>query len=117
MRSARLDRQIALQRSTVVIDESGVHGTEWQEYAVRRANVVPVRGEERFTGEQWAAREQVEFHIRWDLGVATTSPLDRVIYPVGEPVDASIYDVMAVHELGRHVGLRIMAARRTDVRP
>jgi len=90
----------------------------WANYIERRAQVLPVRGEERFSGAQWAAKEQVEFFIRWDPDVANVSPLDRVIYPTNEPVtEAQIYEVMAVHEIDRHDGLRIMTARKAELVP
>lgn len=117
MRSERLDRKIRIERSTQSVSDGGEPTEAWAEHAVRRASVAPVRGEERFGGEQWVAKEQVEFRIRWDSTVANISPLDRVIYPVGAATPANTFDVMAVHEIGRHEGLRIMAARRSDARP
>lgn len=80
-----------------------------------------MRGDERFSAPQLAAKEQVEFRIRWGAAVADVSPLDRIIYPAVEPGspaeeidEARLYDILAVHEIGRRDGLRIVAARRVD---
>jgi SPP1 family predicted phage head-tail adaptor len=113
--STSLDRKIVIQRSMTTNSDSGEPIETWTDVATRRAEILPVRGDERFGGDQWVAKEQVEFRVRWSIDVANVSPLDRVIYPVGSSTDANTYDVMAVHEMGRHVGLRIMAARRSDV--
>ena len=114
MDAAKLDRKITIQRHTVTYSESGEPVEAWADLATRRASVWPVKGEERFGGDQWVAKEQVEFRVRWSADVADLSPLDRVLYPVEAATAANTYDVMAVHEMGRHVGLRIMAARRAD---
>jgi head-tail adaptor len=115
MRSEKLDRKVQIQRSTTGYSPSGEPIAGWAELGVRRARVVPVRGDERFGGDQWVAKEQVEFHIRWDVSLVDLSPLDRVIYPVETPLtDRNTYDIMAVHEIGRHDGFRILAARRAD---
>lgn len=88
----------------------------------RSASKLPVRGEERFTNPQLVAREQVEFGVRHSADVAALTPQDRVIYPAMEeaspqndPRTGDIYDVLAVHEIGRREGLRILTARRADV--
>lgn len=118
MKSEKLDRKITLQRYTSTENDLGETVEDWTTLATRRAQYFAVDGDERFGGEQWVAKEQVEFRVRWDTLVATLSPLDRVIYPAsGSPTPANTYDIMAVIELGRHVGLRIMAARRSDARP
>lgn len=112
--SAKFDRKIEVQRFISGHSLSGEPIEDWSSIAVRRAAVQAISGAERFGGEQWIAKEQVEFHIRWDLITATISPLDRVIYPVGEPVPANTFDVMAVLPIGRNDMLRIMAARRAE---
>lgn len=123
MRAGRLDRQIAIQRLTRTLSESGDPVDAWANLSVRPASVSPVSGDERFAGEQWVAKEQVEFRVRWADVISDLTPLDRVVYPasvIDSPPslkDSNIYDIMATHELGRHEGLRIIAARRPDVAP
>lgn len=122
MRAGRLDRTIAIRRRSLTYSESGEPIDGWADISVRPASVSPVAGDERFAGDQWVAKEQVEFRIRWADVVSDLSPLDQIIYPYtpGDSPASSIpanrtYDIMAVNELGRHEGLRIMAARRADV--
>lgn len=118
MRAGQLDRMITLQRKTETYSPSGAPIEAWSDIAYRRhAKYRPVRGDERF-GAQYVAKEQVEFTIRYSPDVADISPLDRIVYPARQdtnPPENTIFDIMAVHELGRREGLRIMAARRTDV--
>lgn len=85
----------------------------------------PVRGEERFASPEETASEQIEFRIRYSSDVAALSPLDQIIHPALTAEQAedseyviperSIHDVLAVHEMGRRVGLKIITSRRTDV--
>lgn len=119
MRAGRLDRRILIQRHGVTYSDSGEPIETWTDLTEEQpASINPVRGEERFAGEQWQAKEQVEFRVHWFEAIAQLSPLDRIIYPAASgdsPDERQIYDVMAVHEIGRREGMRIMAARRSDV--
>lgn len=122
MRAGRLDRRIDIQRKTVTQDNAGQEVETWAALVSRRAaSVGPLRGEERFSSEQFIAKEQVEFRVRYSQSIADLNPLDRVIYPALEgsppldPSNSQIYDVMAVHEIGRREGLIIRAARRAEV--
>jgi head-tail adaptor len=121
MRAGRLDRRITIQRRTTSFSESGAEVMNWSALSHRRpASRTPIRGEERFQAQQFVAREQVEFRVRLGSSVAGLSPLDRVIYPApGDPNEQAppehnIYDTMAVHEIGRREGFRILAARRAE---
>lgn len=123
MRAGRLDRRITIQRKTLAQSTSGQEVELWNTLVARRwANVSPVSGDERFSAPQYAAKEQVVFSIRWSGEVADLSPLDRIIYPaidttvVPQPEIAHrhIYDVVAVHEIGRREGLRVVTFRRAD---
>jgi hypothetical protein len=84
--------------------------------------VTPVRGDERFTAEQFVAKQQVEFRIRYSSTVADVNPLDRIIYPPdeGSPSDSpmaaesQIFDIIEVSQIGRREGLKIIAARRAE---
>jgi head-tail adaptor len=118
MRAGRLDRHITIQRKSSSYSDTGEPIDTWSALAADKpASVSPVRGEERFSGEQYIARQQTEFRVRWSSDLADLTPLDRIIYPsadAGDPPTASIYDVMAVHEIGRREGLQIITARQTD---
>lgn len=122
MRGGKLDRRIELQRKSVTQSDTGEETESWVAVSSNRpASISPMQGVERYGGDQWVARQQVEFRIRWSTEVADLSPLDRVIYPASvadsptEIREANIYDIMAVNELGRREGLQILAARRADV--
>ena len=120
MRAGKLDRLITLQRKDSVASSSGQPIDTWEDLVSRRwASVAPVRGDERFTAPQYAAKEQTEFRIRWSENVADLSPLDRIVYPAsnGDPVPdpRHVYDILAVHEIGRFEGLKIITFRRADV--
>lgn len=112
-----LDRRIDIERKDVTSDEYGQEVPGWTKIAQRRpAAVRPVRGDERFEAEQFVARQQTEFIMRWALSIAELSPLDRIIYPAGmAPTDAEIYDIIEVVEVGRREGFRVVAARRAEV--
>lgn len=83
--------------------------------------MAPVRGEERFTDPQYVAKEQIDFRIRYAAALADLSPQDRVLYPApvagaeSSAATRTIYDVIAVHEIGRREGLQLMTTRRADV--
>lgn len=121
MRAGKLDRKITIQRKAVTQSTSGAEVEQWADRVHRRsASYFPVSGDERFGGDQWASREQVEFTIRYSDNLADLSPLDRVIYPA--PTEANttnsdqgtVFEIMAVHEVDRRKGLRILAARRSE---
>lgn len=120
MRAGALDRRITIQRKTVTQSPSGAPRETWSNLAQRRpASRKPVRGDERFNTPQLVAREQIEFRIRYSADVANLTPKDRIIEPAlsgnETPETRAIYDILAVHEIGRREGLQIITARRADV--
>ena len=51
--------------------------------------------------------------------MASLSPLDRIVYPAEAdgsppPADGAIYEIVAVHEVGRREAIRIVTARRAE---
>jgi SPP1 family predicted phage head-tail adaptor len=116
-----LDRKIDIERATITQTASGQQIETWEKLAsVLSAAVTPVRGDERFTSAQFVAKQQVEFLIRWSLDVADVNPLDRIIYPASSDADSpelepQIFDIIEVGEVGRREGLKIIAARRSEV--
>src|SRR5262245_24034465 len=96
-----LDRRIDIERrSPQALDIAGQPIESWVKIVQRRSAVItPVRGDERFTSQQFVARQQVEFRIRYSESVADLNPLDRIIYPAAtaaspeQPNDGEIYDV------------------------
>ena len=121
MRAGRLDRMITIQRKTETQSDSGFPVEEWSNLVARRpASMSPVKGDERYGGEQYVAEEQTEFRVRYSSNIAALTPQDRIIEPALQADSPSaetrrVYDVLAVHEIGRREGLRIIASRRADV--
>jgi SPP1 family predicted phage head-tail adaptor len=117
MRAGQLDTRVALQRKTTTYSSSGEPVETWSTLVERWSALRPLTGAEVNAAEQWVAREQTEFTVRWSQEIADLSPLDRVICPaddasVSPEVARSVYDIVAVHEVGRNEALRITAARR-----
>lgn len=126
MRAGRLDRLITIQRKSVTASDSGEPQESWATVGTlrRAASMSPVKGDERFSNPQINALEQVEVRVRYSADVAALTPQDRIIYPALEeaspentPAGRNIYDVLAVHEIGRREGLQIITQRRPDVTP
>ncbi len=117
MRAGQLDVRIALQRKTTSLSSSGSPVDAWSTLAERWSGLDPLEGYERNASEQWIAREQVKFTIRWSAEISDFSPLDRVIFPADDasvsPMPTrSIYDVISVLAMGRNVEINILAARQ-----
>ena len=121
MRGGTPDRMITIQRVTVTQSPSGEERETWSILSTRPARYEPLAVDERFVSQQFVAKGQVAFTVRWSTAIADVSPLDRIIYPASalansptEPLNNKIYDIMAVQEIGRHEALRILTAVRQD---
>lgn len=123
MRAGKLDRLIDIQRKTSSESSSGEPVETWGNLLSRRpASYRPLKGDERYGDPQLVASEQVEFRVRYSANVAGLTPQDRIIYPAmnddspeDETVSRRVYNVLAVHEIGRREGLQIITERRADV--
>lgn len=106
MRSGELDKSIAIQTNTPVQDAFGEPIDSWATTVTVAAKVMPTRGGERFTAQQYVGRTVVTFKIRW----RTTPPTvkNRIVY------DGRTYDITDVRELGRREGLEIDATARSE---
>lgn len=117
LRAGELDIRIAIQGKTVTYSPSGEPQESWSTLAQVWASQRPLLGDERNGAEQLIAREQTEFVVRWATALANLSPLDRIVFPASDAGNSpanlrSVYDVFGVHEIGRNVGFRILAARQ-----
>lgn len=118
MRAGPLDRRIRIERKTVAQDASGQEIETWNPISTRFASVGPVRDSERFLADQFLARAQTQFEVRYGTDILDLNPLDRIIYPpVAAPDPHQIYDVLGVREIGRREGLRIIAQVRPEIGP
>jgi SPP1 family predicted phage head-tail adaptor len=105
MKAGTLDRRITIQRKATTQSDSGQPVDTWAALVGSRwASVRPVRGDERFTAPQYAAKQQTEFQIRWSQDVADLTPLDRIIYPAGSSDLTAVFDILAVHESAARKG-------------
>jgi head-tail adaptor len=124
MRAGRLDRFITIQRSTSTAADDGHPTLSWSTVGQLRtpASMTPISGDEKTSAPQYVAKEQVEFRVRYSDDLSELSPMDRIIYPAFEanspavPETRRTYDIFEVLEIGRREGLKILAARRADVR-
>lgn len=132
MRAGRLDRMITIQRRSVTVSDAGGEIETWTTIVSHRPAAIwtAQTGDETFNPRQpqLVAVEKVEWMIRYSADVASLSPLDRIVYPALSeifedspedspeevPDDRTIYDILAVHEYGRHEGLRVTTVRRPD---
>lgn len=125
MRGGRLDRLITIRVKSQAQDDAGEPADSWTIVDQRRpASIAEARGSEVFRNPQIGATEQVEFRIRYSANVATLQPArNDIIYPAltddevseDEIPESRIYDILAVHEIGRFEGFKIIAERRPDV--
>jgi SPP1 family predicted phage head-tail adaptor len=122
MKLGKLDRRIAIQRKTETLDTYGQPIPTWEQIGSQRwASRYPVSGSERFIADQFVANEQIEFQIQWSRDLSSLSPMDRIVYVTydittspSDPVEFEYYEIIAVHEIGRREGFRIITVRRTE---
>lgn len=116
MKAGQLDQKISIERRTDTLDDHGQPIPAWTRIGPTRwAKRFPLSGDERFTSDQFISREQMEWTVRWATDLSALNPLDRIIYPVtSSPSNSEIYDIIAVHEIGRREGLKIITARRSE---
>ena len=117
MRAGKLSRKISLERRTDTRDAAGQPIATWVRIGPTRwADRTQPRGDEQFGAEQFLAREQVIWIIRWTTDLADLNPKDRIVYPASTtPIASEIYEILAVSETQRRRELRILTARRAEV--
>jgi SPP1 family predicted phage head-tail adaptor len=108
MLAGKLDRRVVLQRASFVRDATGQPIASWSTIATVWASWRRASARETLAAAEVAATVTDVFEIRWSSDVADLNPKDRLSY------DARTYDIAAVDEIDRRVGLRITAAARRD---
>lgn len=123
MRAGRLDRFIDIQRATVTLSTTGEPVSAWTNLATRRPASLERRRDpiETVGNVQVMASDQVEFRVRYASDISDLTPKDRIIYPAPDitspetpPAANEIYNIVAVTEIGRREGLRIVAWCHAD---
>ena len=105
MRAGRLDRRIEIQVNSPTLNGVGEEIENWNTLYNLWAEVIPVRGTERYASDQDAAVIEEKFKIRYVTGV---TPLNRILY------NGKTYDIKGVLELGRREGLELHAKARAE---
>ena len=100
MRAGQIDRRIVIERNTTTDDSLGEPIDSWATLATVWAEVREPRGREFFAGGQRVAEVDTVFIIRHRTDVTAK---DRINY------DSKLYDIQFIGEIGRTVGLEIMA--------
>ena len=109
MQAGKLDRKIELQRFTATTDpDSGEQVKAWAFLAYASASKMDVSDRERVASSEVAAEIGTRFQVRWTSTLADINPKDRLVF------EGSTYQIVAVKEIGRRVGLEISAIARAD---
>jgi len=103
MRAGALNRLIAIEKNTPTRAASGAPVEAWSSFASVWANKRDIGAAEGFTAGRDLARVVSEFTIRYLADVTTAM---RISY------DGDLYDIEGVREIGRRVGLTIVAVLR-----
>ncbi len=93
---------------TVTQSDSGQPTETWAALATVWGSLSPLKGYERTASPGHAAHEDVAIQIRWATDWADLNPKDRAI------CQGVTYDLLAVHEIGRRQGMKIIARRKAD---
>lgn len=108
MLAGKLDRRIRLERATVTQNDLGEEIPTWGLLATVWASKRDVSDGERIAAAEVSAEITTRFQIRWDSSWSDLNPRDRLV------VDARIYGISGVKEIGRREGLEITAAARAE---
>jgi SPP1 family predicted phage head-tail adaptor len=106
--AGKLDRRLKIMRSTETVNNLNEPVLTWGVLADVAAGKRDVSDGERLRAKEMNASITTRFHIRWSRKVSDVDARDRVLF------DGREYDIAAVKELGRRVGLEITAAARAE---
>jgi len=107
--SGDLDRRVQLQRQLNTTDENGQPNGALVTIDTVWANVKPAGGREFVASRAAQAVVDATFRIRWRRDLADPS------YQAARWIiafDGKLYDVQAISEIGRRVGLEILGKAR-----
>lgn len=109
--SGSLDRRIRLERSTDTQNPIDGSITEaWSLAYELWGQVEPLQGRELFEAQQWVAKADTRFTLRWPPSGAVVNPGEDVRLVYG----GRVYDIKHVSEIGRRQGLAVLAQARAD---
>lgn len=99
MSAGRLDRTIALQQPTEVINAIGETVQTWSTVANLAASYKPLNSTERFSSDAIRADRAAKFYIRYRDGITGKM---RVVF------GTEIYRIIAINEIERRVGIELI---------
>ena len=103
MIAGRLDRRVTISRPNPVTQDShGGRVESFQNVATVYASVTHLKGREHLVGGQYTPEAEVKFRIRYRSDFTVSWRITH---------DSVTYKVLHVAEIGRRVGLEIMAKR------
>lgn len=112
MRAGDLDRRIRIERATETQDpQSGEMVKAWGLVREVWGEVRQLSGSEFYSAQQFAAKVDTLFRIRYPHGVRFLPNPDESIRIVH---DGTAYNIQHVAEIGRGEGLEIMAQARAE---
>ena len=107
--AGRFDRRITLQRFTANTDAgSGEQVKVWTDIATRWASKRDVSDSERVASAEVSAEISTRFVIRWETALRDLNPKDLLVF------EGRTYEIVAVKEIDRRVGIEISAIARAD---
>lgn len=108
--AGKLDRRITLQRFTYTVAAgSGEQVKVWADIATRWASKKDVSDSERVASAEVSAEIGTRFVVRWDSLLRDLNPKDRLVF------EGRTYEIVAVKEIDRRVGIEISAIARADL--
>jgi SPP1 family predicted phage head-tail adaptor len=101
MKAGRLDRRITIQKQSVSQSDSGQEVIAWVDLAIVWAELLPVRGGERYAAQQLVGKAITTFSFRWSTTVREITVKHRVVY------DGREFDIVDVREPKRREEIQI----------
>lgn len=108
MKAGRLDRRISIITPAPTQNAFGEEINSWSTFATVWAELKYAGGNEAYPDNQFVSKVDTVFRIRWSNTVKPLEARDRVIF------DNRIFDIVAVHEIGRREGLELFAYTRGE---
>ena len=102
MKAGTLDRRVVIETSVETQDTTGAPVSAWSTFAAVWASRRDTTGRERVLAGAETAMADAVYRIRWLPGV--TAKMRLIEGP-------NVWDIVALAELGRHVGLELTCTR------
>lgn len=105
MTVGKRNRQIAIERATVTVDDYGGETATWAVYATVRAEVLFGTGQERREAAQEQAQQSATFIVAWSPLLDAVEVHDRISF------DGSDWDITNIAPVGLNKELHFTAVR------